>query len=111
MTISLTPNAAKRIQTILAESGNQATAVRLEVLGGGCSGFQYKFGYADGIDDAQDTFIEEHGARLVIDAISRGFLEGSTVDYKESIMEAGFVVLNPNAGSSCGCGSSFSIKE
>ena len=82
--------------------------VRLVVLGGGCSGFQYKFGFAEAAE-GEDVVIERDGARLVIDTTSLGFLAGSEVDYGESLMEAGFRVKNPNAASSCGCGSSFAV--
>ena len=110
MTISLSPSAAHRISKIVAESGS-ALAVRLEVLGGGCSGYQYKFGFATAIEADEDVVVEREGAKLVIDKTSLGLLEGSEVDYGESLMESGFRIVNPNAASSCGCGSSFSVKE
>ena len=105
-TLSLTPAAAKRIRQIT--EGQKHPMVRLEVLGGGCSGFQYKFGFAEAAE-GEDVVIERDGARLVIDTTSLGFLAGSEVDYGESLMEAGFRVKNPNAASSCGCGSSFAV--
>ena len=111
MSISLSESAARRINKIVAESGKAELAVRLEVLGGGCSGYQYKFGFADTIDKGEDCVIEREGARLVVDKTSLGLLEGSEVDYGESLMESGFKITNPNAATSCGCGSSFSVKE
>ena len=111
MTISLTESAAKRINKVVADSGKTGLFVRLEVLGGGCSGYQYKFGFAEGVDTAEDIVVERDGARLVVDKTSLGLLEGSEVDYGESLMESGFRVTNPQAASSCGCGSSFAVKE
>lgn len=83
--------------------------VRLAVLGGGCSGFSYKFDFDDSFDPAEDIIVERDGARLVVDKTSLELLQGSEVDYSESLMEAGFKVKNPNAVSSCGCGSSFAV--
>jgi iron-sulfur cluster assembly accessory protein len=111
MSLSLSENAAKRIAKVVAESGGAALGVRLEVLGGGCSGYSYKFGFADAVEAGEDIVVERDGARLVIDKTSLGMLEGSEVDYGESLMESGFRITNPNAASSCGCGSSFSVKE
>jgi iron-sulfur cluster insertion protein len=85
--------------------------VRLEVLGGGCSGYQYKFGFADAVDEAEDILIERNGAKLAVDKTSLALLDGCEVDFGESLMESGFRVINPHAASSCGCGSSFSVKE
>jgi iron-sulfur cluster assembly accessory protein len=111
MSISLSEAAVCRIHKIIADSDKPVLAVRLEVLGGGCSGYQYKFGFADSLDPAEDTLIERDGAKLVIDNTSLGLVDGSEIDYGESLMEAGFRVVNPKAASSCGCGSSFSVKE
>jgi iron-sulfur cluster insertion protein len=107
--LSLSEAAAKRINQVVAAENNPALMVRLEVLGGGCSGFQYRFGFDAVARDGEDVIIERNGARLVIDTVSLGFLKGSEVDYGESLMEAGFRVRNPNATSSCGCGSSFAV--
>lgn len=111
MSVSLSESAARHINKITAEAGAGALAVRLEVLGGGCSGYQYKFGFADALDPAEDVVIERDGAKLAIDKTSLGLLEGCEVDFGESLMEAGFRIKNPNAASSCGCGSSFSVKD
>ena len=108
--LSLTEAAARRINKVVADEKNPALMVRLEVLGGGCSGYQYRFGFEAAFDPAQDVMIERDGARLVIDKTSLELLNGSEIDYGESLMEAGFKVVNPNATSSCGCGSSFAVK-
>lgn len=105
--ISLAPSAAKRIATIAAKQGTPAI-LRLSVEGGGCSGFQYKFGLADA-PEADDTVTETDGVRLVVDEVSLGLLEGSVVEYVESLGGAAFRVSNPQAASGCGCGSSFAI--
>jgi iron-sulfur cluster assembly accessory protein len=110
MSLTLSENAAKRINKVVAEQQGGLQAVRLEVLGGGCSGYQYKFGFADAVDEAEDVVIMRDGARLVVDKTSMQLLEGSEVDYGESLMESGFRVVNPNAASSCGCGTSFSVN-
>ena len=107
--LQLTEAAARRIKAVAALEKNAALMVRLEVLGGGCSGYQYKFGFASGFDPAEDVLIERDGAKLVVDRTSLDLLKGSEVDYGESLMEAGFQVKNPNATSSCGCGSSFAV--
>jgi iron-sulfur cluster insertion protein len=111
MTVSLSEAAARHINKVVAESAGSAHAVRLEVLGGGCSGFQYKFGFAESIDEAEDIIVERQGARLVVDRTSIELLSGGEVDYSESLMESGFRINNPNAASSCGCGNSFSVKS
>ena len=110
MSVSLSESAARHISKLVTEAGEGVLAVRLEVLGGGCSGYQYKFGFADAVDAAEDVVIERDGAKLAIDKTSLGLLEGCEVDFGESLMEAGFRIKNPNAASSCGCGSSFSVK-
>jgi iron-sulfur cluster insertion protein len=107
--LSLTEAAARRINKVVTAENNPALMVRLEVLGGGCSGYQYKFGFDTNIKPGEDIVIERDGAKLVVDTTSLGLLEGSKVDYGESLMEAGFKVINPNATSSCGCGSSFAV--
>jgi iron-sulfur cluster insertion protein len=106
---TLTDAAAARINKVVAAENNPALMVRLEVLGGGCSGFQYKFGFEAAYNAAEDILVERNGARLVVDKTSLELLGGSQIDYAESLMEAGFKVNNPNAVSSCGCGTSFSV--
>ena len=109
LVLHLSAAAARRINAVVAAERNPALMVRLEVLGGGCSGYQYKFGFDAQRDPAEDVLIERDGARLVVDKTSLDLLRGSEVDYGESLMEAGFKVNNPNAASSCGCGSSFAV--
>ena len=105
--IILTPNAAKRVAAIAEKQGKSAI-LRLAVEGGGCSGFQYRFGLADSIE-ADDVTVEESGVTLVVDEISLDLVRGSAVDFVESLGGSAFQVTNPNAASGCGCGSSFSI--
>ncbi len=108
--LSITEAAAKRINKVVADEKNPALMVRLEVAGGGCSGYSYKFGFDSDFDKGEDILITRDGAKLVVDKTSLDLLKGSEIDYAESLMEAGFKVNNPNAESSCGCGSSFSTK-
>ena len=105
--IALTPSAAARVATIAAKQGKPAI-LRLSVDGGGCSGFQYKFGFADTVD-SDDAVAEQDGVRLVVDSISLDLVRGSAVDYVEELGGAAFKVTNPNAASGCGCGSSFAV--
>lgn len=105
--IDLTPSAAKRVATIAEKQGKPAI-LRLAVEGGGCAGFQYKFGLADA-PATDDTIVERDGVRLVVDSMSLDLIRGSAVDYVESLGGAAFRVTNPMAASGCGCGTSFSI--
>ncbi len=101
------PAAAARIAEILAgEPG--AKALRVEVLAGGCSGYQYKFDLTD-TKAADDLVIEQAGAKVFVDPTSLDFLAGAELDYKDTLMGAHFAVKNPIATSSCGCGTSFSV--
>ncbi len=105
--ITLTPAAAHRVAAIAARQDKSAI-LRLSVDGGGCSGFQYRFGFADAARE-DDTVVETDGVRLVVDSISLDLVRGCAVDYVESLGGAAFRVENPNAASGCGCGSSFSV--
>lgn len=105
--IILLPNAARRVAEI-AEKLGKDPVLRLSVDGGGCSGFQYRFGLADAIDD-DDIVAEGEGARLVVDSISLDLVRGSAVDFVESLGGKSFQVTNPMAQAGCGCGSSFSV--
>ena len=105
--ILLTPAAAARVATIAGKQ-NKPAILRLSVDGGGCSGFQYKFGFADA-PEGDDTIAETDGVRLVVDSVSLDLVRGCQVDYVESLGGAAFRVENPNAASGCGCGSSFAI--
>jgi iron-sulfur cluster insertion protein len=105
--VELSDNAARRIAVILADEPN-GSVFRIGVDGGGCSGFQYSFSVVPG-SGADDILIEKEGARLVIDETSLGFLTGARIDFVDDLMGQSFRIENPNAASSCGCGSSFSI--
>ena len=105
--ISLSPAAAARVAKI-AERQRAAPILRLSVEGGGCAGFQYKFGLAESAAP-DDTMVETDGVRLVVDEVSLDLIRGSMVDFVESLGGAAFQVTNPNAASGCGCGTSFSI--
>ncbi len=105
--ISMTENAARRVAEIAIKLGKPAV-LRLSVEGGGCSGFQYKFGMADTVE-ADDIRAEGEGASLVVDPISLDLVRGSAVDFVESLGGKSFQVTNPQAQSGCGCGSSFSV--
>lgn len=106
-TVTLSPSAAARVAAIADKQGKPAI-LRLSVEGGGCSGFQYKFGLADA-PDADDAVAETDGVRLVVDSVSLDLVSGCVVDYVESLGGAAFRVENPNAAAGCGCGSSFSV--
>lgn len=105
--IILTPSAAARVAWI-AQKQDKPAILRLAVEGGGCSGFQYRFGLADMVE-AEDTMVETDGVKLVVDEMSLDLVRGSAVDYVEELGGAAFKVTNPNATAGCGCGSSFSI--
>lgn len=105
--ITLMPNAAKRV-AVIAEKQGQDAVLRLSVEGGGCSGFQYKFGLADSIDD-DDIITSQSGVKLVVDPMSLDLVRGCAVDFVESLGGSAFQVQNPNAANGCGCGSSFSV--
>jgi iron-sulfur cluster insertion protein len=103
----LSPAAARRVAEILATDPAQK-ALRVEVLAGGCAGFQYKFDLT-AAQNPDDLIIESHGATVYVDQASLDLLAGSELDYKDTLMGAHFAVQNPNATASCGCGTSFSV--
>lgn len=105
--LTLSPSAAARVAVIAAKQGKPAV-LRLSVEGGGCSGFQYKFGLAEAID-ADDSVVETDGVRLAVDSISLDLLRGCTVDFVDNLGGAAFKVENPNAAAGCGCGTSFAV--
>lgn len=105
--VDLTQSAAARVAAIAAKQGKPAI-LRLSVDGGGCSGFQYRFGLADAVE-AEDLVSQTDGVTLVVDPISLDLVDGAAVDYVESLGGAAFRVTNPNAASGCGCGASFSV--
>jgi iron-sulfur cluster insertion protein len=104
---SVTDNAAKRI-AFLASREAKPVMMRVAVLGGGCSGFQYDFSF-DAQRNEDDLLIERNGATVVVDSTSLELLKGSELDYVEEMVGSSFQVRNPNATSSCGCGNSFSV--
>ena len=104
---SVTENAAKRI-AFLASREPKPVMMRVAVLGGGCSGFQYNFSFEEGRND-DDLVIERGGAAVLVDSTSLEFLKGSQLVYVEEMVGSSFQVKNPNATSSCGCGNSFSV--
>ena len=106
--ISLSANAARRIAWMIAQEGQDRLMLRVAVSGGGCSGFQYGFSFDDTVNLDDRTF-ERDGMTAVVDEASLELLAGSEVDYVEELVGASFQIKNPNAASSCGCGSSFSI--
>ena len=105
---SLTPAAAKRVAAIAQKQGNPALKLRLSIEGGGCAGFQYKFGL-ESEAAADDLAVECEGVTMLVDPVSLSFVGGAVVDYVESLGGAAFQVQNPNAASGCGCGTSFSV--
>jgi iron-sulfur cluster insertion protein len=99
--------AAAKVKQLIDEEGNAALKLRVFVQGGGCSGFQYGFTF-DEVVNEDDTTMERNGVTLLIDSMSYQYLVGAEIDYKEDIEGAQFVIKNPNATTTCGCGSSFS---
>ena len=99
--------AAAKVKQLIDEEGNDALKLRVFVQGGGCSGFQYGFTF-DEVVNEDDTAMERNGVTLLIDSMSYQYLAGAEIDYKEDIEGAQFVIKNPNATTTCGCGSSFS---
>lgn len=107
-TLNLTAGAIAKVQSLVEEEDNAALKLRVYVTGGGCSGFQYGFSFEDEAAE-DDTLIEKNGVTVLVDPMSYQYLVGSEVDYKEGLEGSRFVINNPNATSTCGCGSSFSI--
>jgi len=105
--VNFTDNAATKVGELIAEEGNPALKLRIYVSGGGCSGFQYNFAFDEASND-DDFVIEKNGVTLLIDSMSFQYMNGASVDYQEGLEGARFVISNPNATSTCGCGSSFS---
>jgi iron-sulfur cluster insertion protein len=103
----MTPRAARRIAEILSAEGGEAV-LRVAVTGGGCSGFQYSFALDDARAD-DDLVIERDGATVLVDPMSLDFLKGAELDFADDLIGATFKINNPNATSSCGCGTSFSV--
>lgn len=106
--VSLSDSAAKRIASLIRQEGDAGLMLRLSVSGGGCSGFQYGFSFDNSVQ-ADDHLFERDGVKVVIDDTSLDLLSGAEIDFVEDLVGASFQVKNPNAKSSCGCGSSFSV--
>ncbi|MBU6468914.1 MAG: iron-sulfur cluster insertion protein ErpA [Betaproteobacteria bacterium] len=106
--VLLTDSATDKIRSILEEENNLDLKLRVFVSGGGCSGFQYGFTFEEE-QAADDTVIQKNGVELLIDPMSFQYLVGAEIDYKEDLEGAQFVIRNPNATTTCGCGSSFSV--
>lgn len=106
--IKLTDGLVRRLKTLQSAEAQPDLMLRVAVLGGGCSGFQYQFSYIRGLDNGDLTF-QKDGITVAIDDISIEYLNGSTIDYVDELIGASFQVHNPNAQSSCGCGTSFSV--
>jgi iron-sulfur cluster insertion protein len=103
-----TDAAASKVSELIAEEGNPQLKLRVFISGGGCSGFQYGFTFEENLIDG-DTHVENQGVTLLIDPMSFQYLIGAEIDYKEDLEGARFVIRNPNASTTCGCGSSFSV--
>ena len=110
MSVTLTEGAATKIKSLLKNEENKGLKLRIFVSGGGCSGFEYGFTFDDEIKE-NDTVVENFGVGLLVDQMSMGMLKGSEVDYQTSLQGESFVIKNPNAASSCGCGKSFTPAE
>ena len=106
--MSFTDSAARKVKTLIEEEGNDNLKLRVYITGGGCAGFSYGFKFDEDAKE-DDTQVENQGVTLLVDPMSIQYLVGSEVDYTEGLQGAQFVVKNPNATSTCGCGSSFSI--
>lgn len=105
--IIFTDSAANKVKELIEEEGNAGLKLRVFVTGGGCSGFQYGFTFDEEVAD-DDTTMEKNGVQLLIDPMSYQYLVGAEIDYTEGLEGSQFVIRNPNATSTCGCGSSFS---
>ncbi len=105
--LMFTDAAASKVRELMAEEGNAALMLRVFISGGGCSGFQYGFTFEEALGDG-DTIVENQGVKLLVDPMSFQYLTGAEIDYSEGLDGARFVIRNPNATTTCGCGSSFS---
>ena len=106
--LKITHDAVTRINQLLETKGNPELMLRVYIQGGGCSGFQYGFQFDDDRQE-DDISIEQEGIRVLVDMLSLQYLDGAEIDYKDDLMGSRFLVNNPNASATCGCGSSFSI--
>lgn len=106
--INLSARAVKKVRELVAEEDNDQLKLRVFITGGGCSGFQYGFSFEEAVAE-DDAVIEKDGVTVLVDPMSYQYLVGSEVDYMEGLEGSRFVVNNPNAATTCGCGSSFSV--
>jgi len=106
--LNFTDAAAAKVKTLIEEEENEALKLRVFVSGGGCSGFQYGFTFDENLNDG-DTSVVNNGVTLLIDPMSFQYLVGADIDYSEGLEGAQFVIRNPNATTTCGCGSSFNV--
>lgn len=111
MAISLTERAVCELKTLMTDANQTSAALRVWVAGGGCSGLNYQMAIDDQEPDASDYIEEQEGIRIFVDEFSLQYIKGSEIDYIDDPMGGGFKVENPNAMTSCGCGSSFSTEE
>jgi iron-sulfur cluster assembly protein len=109
MPLLLTKKAEEKVKEILSEQPEPYAGLRIQVVGGGCSGFQYRMGFDKNFSDQSDAIFEFDGLKVFIDKASLLYMEGAEVDYVEGLHGAGFKFSNPNSTGSCGCGSSFSV--
>jgi len=105
--ITITDSATVKLRDILAEENNPGLKLRIFVQGGGCSGMSYGF-TLDEIANEDDFTLDESGVQILVDSMSMQYLTGAAIDYKDDLMGSSFTILNPNAQTTCGCGSSFS---
>jgi iron-sulfur cluster assembly protein len=109
--VTLTERAATKVSALMSEEpAGEAEVLRVAIQGGGCSGFEYALGFDRGAQSG-DHELEFHGVRVVVDPFSAPYLQGSTIDFLETLQESGFKIENPNVVSACGCGHSFQVAE
>jgi iron-sulfur cluster insertion protein len=108
--VNITDSTFSKLKNLIEEENNTNLKLRIFIQGGGCSGMQYGFTF-DEEQNEDDFVIENNGIVVLIDSVSSQYLNGATIDYKEDLMGAGFSINNPNAETSCGCGSSFSVGD
>jgi iron-sulfur cluster insertion protein len=106
--LEFSENAARKVKSLIEEEKNPNLKLRVFITGGGCSGFQYGFTFDENVNEG-DTRVEKNGVTLLVDPMSIQYLTGAEIDYTEGLEGAQFVIRNPNATTTCGCGSSFSV--
>lgn len=106
--IDFSERAASKVRELIEDEGNAALKLRVFITGGGCSGFSYGFTFDEDVDD-EDAVVERGGVTMVVDSMSYQYLTGAQIDYREDLQGSQFVVQNPNATATCGCGNSFAI--